>query len=166
MAKKSGNNSYNFSESDVKLIEDLLSLPQDHIDYTRIMTSVYGNVGDMKFLRERMNSVRRVIADKRWYDLVDNELAKESDSTHTSSESYKETKATNMGELQQMIFFLISTSDVPLSRNDISNHTNLRINCVTARVRELIKMGLIRVEGTKMDKETKRKVSLLVARKK
>ena len=164
MATENKNNQYHFSAADIRLIKDLLSLPEDHIDYNRIMSSVYGHVDDMTFIRERMNSVRRVIADKEWFDIIDNELAKTADPECCSSESYEITKATNMGELQQMIFFLISSSEVPLSRADICNHTQLRMSTVTARCRELVKMGLIRSEGTKLDPDSKRKVGLLVAR--
>lgn len=166
MAKEIKSNQYNFSATDINMIKVLLSLPEDHLMYAKLLEAIYGQnmMGNMAKPMEDMKSIRRVIADKEFYDLLDNTLASEPDREHTRRESYEQTKSTTLSNLQQEIYSCIVSSEDPLSRNDICDRLNLRINVVTARVRELIKMGHIRTQGTKWDKETKRNVSLLVVR--
>ena len=168
MAKETKNNAYNFSNADINLIKVLLSLPEDHLQYTKLFETIYGQPmsGNMAQPIEAMKSVRRIIADKEFYDTVDNFLAGEADPSHCSSESYEITKATNMNHLEQIVYACILSSENPISRSEICDRTGLAINSTTARVRSLVQKGKIRVEGTKLDKDTNRKVSLLVVRTK
>ena len=157
---------YNFSAAEIHLIKTILSLPHDHLQYCKLFEVIYGQnmMGNMGIFKDAMENVKKTIANKEFDDLLTSEMEKLPDAAGTSYESYEETKATNMGEVQQLIYSCITSSEFPLSRTDVANRLNLRIQTVTARVRELVKAGSIKVEGTKIDKDSGRKVSLLVAK--
>lgn len=77
----------------------------------------------------------------------------------TKVQSFK--KVTNFSERHQQIIEVLSRCPEGLSRNDISERTNIRLCSCTARVKELLDQNLIRVCGTKYDEKTDRVVQVL-----
>lgn len=92
------------------------------------------------------------------YDYTDSSLA--TTPTSTRQESLKKV---DKKSLHVLILSTISSSPVPMSRNDIVAKTGIRLSSVTARVNELIASNLVKVAGTKVDTTTNRKVEVVEA---
>lgn len=110
-------------------------------------------------LREIESKVKNYLADLE----IEKILAMEDENPITSYVkilSYQQSKQTAQ-QVQAKIYSAVSISDVPLSRKEISERTDLRLSSVCGRVNEMILKGTLKVSGTKWDKDSQREVQTL-----
>jgi hypothetical protein len=80
---------------------------------------------------------------------------------YTKVESYHQFQQQFQTETYQAIYAHISKSECPISRNDIANALDMRIQTVCARIAEMLEAEAVTVVGTKIDSDTKRKVEII-----
>lgn len=73
----------------------------------------------------------------------------------TSLEAWKDIQE-NLGQKQTEVLKCIKEQTLPINNRLIAKELNKPINCITPRVNELVKMGLIEEKFKHRDKETKK----------
>ena len=79
----------------------------------------------------------------------------------TQSDAFHAMSSKQLGAKQQMVLDCFADSNTRLTREDIAARTNMKLSSVCGRVRELLDLKLLRVNGSRKDLATHNSQQLL-----